>query len=114
MAMTGVASRFVFSVVQFAISQSVSQSVTNGENEQPGETTNPHYVRGSELPSKLYETIPSDRVLYLNFYSLVFWVIVLAHRVGPYQDISRNDNEIIRMSISVSSERSRLGFSILQ
>ena len=48
MAMTGVASRFAFFDLEFAISISIShQSVTNGENEQPGETTNPHYVRGS-------------------------------------------------------------------
>ena len=50
MAMTGVASRFAFFDLEFAI---ISQSVTNGENEQSGETTNPHYVRGQSIPTRL-------------------------------------------------------------
>ena len=44
--------------------------------------------------------------------SLVSLQSRLAHRVGPYRDISKSDNEIIRRSISVFPERSRLGFSI--
>ena len=46
MAMAGVARRFAFFEVEFGVG-SGRRVVTAGENPSSGETTNPHFVRGT-------------------------------------------------------------------